>query len=91
MRVKYSPEPCARPEMTELLKSALVRPVVVALAREVRVLTLMESRRRRWLKRVSGVALKEKERVSRWCKSREMAFWSSMEVRDWESGEYLVG
>ncbi|KAJ0483958.1 hypothetical protein HanIR_Chr13g0670451 [Helianthus annuus] len=69
MRVKYSPEPCARPEMTELLKSALV--LVRLEARLVMVLTRAESRDRRWLKRDSGVALAGRERVSRWCRSRE--------------------
>lgn len=101
MRVKYSPEPCARPEITELLKSALLRPGRVAFAcpltaaREVMVLTLIESRRRRCLKRLSAVALVGTARVSRWCKSREIVFSFSFsmfdEVRVWESDESVKG
>ena len=53
--------------MTELLKSALLRRAAVVLqeAKEVRVLTLAASLRRRWLKRDSGAASKEKERECR--------------------------
>lgn len=58
-------------------------------------LTLMESRRRRCLKRLSEVALVGTERVSRWCKSREIVFSFSFsmedDVRVWESVESVKG
>lgn len=86
MRVKYSPDPCAKPLITDELKSPLVAffaargcfataredPVTAREARLRMFLTCFSSRLRRVLKRASGVVFSVSVKVSKWCRSREM-------------------
>ncbi|KAF5464474.1 hypothetical protein F2P56_014548 [Juglans regia] len=84
IRVKYSPLPCASPDMTELLNPApWARLRFPTAASEVRALTLKASRwSLRW-KSCSGVLLRDKE--SKWCNSSVVVATVESETTDSDS------
>ncbi|WVY92368.1 hypothetical protein V8G54_031456 [Vigna mungo] len=91
MRVKYSPLPCARPDMMELLKPEPDLPAWLLLraASVSRDSTLLASRLSLRWKSCSGVL--SEESASMWCRLRERASSGSGSARASASGHERVG